>query len=504
MDHQSFRFYIPGIIFLFPIYVILCWIIIEHYDNIDLRQFVLIGGIAVFPAISLPVGWFLYNIYRVIWLKLTNGGYENKEFNKLVNRNTKPFFCPLQDAILMDFSNILNENTWLKLEVETFRNTFYPFYSKRKFYNEITKVGLYPKFTEHLSDKIQFEDNSYDYARSISSVRYSLEGSVFALFLGLIYSFAIRSIWLYLLSTTQISYLSYIICLYSIIILSIVLIVILFIRWYLASKEYDARLNLISLISTHNEIDIRIFENNIPSIVLENTRNLFFCKSDYAAFDLDNTLLKGDIGDAVFAELIKRNRIKNFNWNDYCKLIENNREQAYIKVIEVMKGIEVKEIEKITLDIMQSSDDFIELADIKIPIPKPNLKMQAFIAYLRSRKIDILIVTASNQISAQLICWRYFGIPSSDVFGGKVRIDRRGKVKELLNKIPFANEKANILKNIKKSKPMITGGDGIWDKYLIDYTTKKGIRLWLGKDNNEYFKLKNDSFKDLIFLHVKD
>lgn len=501
MDHQSFRFYIPGIIFLFPIYAASCWIITNYYNNVDLRQFVLIGGITVFPAIALPVGWFIYNIYRVIWLRLTHGGYENKEFNKLVCQNTKPFYCPLFNKVLMDFSKIIKNSSWIKFDIDTFRHTFYPYMSKRRFLKEIYKIGFSLKFTEHLSDHVLFEDKSYDYARSISSVRYGLESAVFALILGVIYSISIYIVWLHLLSN-HFSFFQYIISLSLIIIISSALLAILIIRWFYASKEYDARLNLISIISTNNEFDIKANDKNIPIALLNIIESINFRTTDYAAFDLDNTLLLGDIGDAVFAELLKRNQIKNFTWTDYLKLLELDRKKAYEKVIEIMIGFKTEEIERITLDIIQSEENYIDIDGFKVPIPKPNLIMQAIINYLHSKNIQINIITTSNQISAQLICWYYFGISNSNVFGGKVKVNWNGKIKALSEEIPFANEKVNTLKRIKDNRPIITGGDGVWDRYLLDYTDSKGIRLWLGKDDEEYFKLKNEYFQDLAFFQV--
>ena len=101
MDHQSFRFYIPGISFLTPIYIIACWITIHYYHNSDERLFVLVGGITAFPAITLPIGWWIYNSYRVWWHFWTRGGYENKDFVKLIRKDTKPFYSPLTKSILI-------------------------------------------------------------------------------------------------------------------------------------------------------------------------------------------------------------------------------------------------------------------------------------------------------------------------------------------------------------------------------------------------------------------
>lgn len=229
-----------------------------------------------------------------------------------------------------------------------------------------------------------------------------------------------------------------------------------------------------------------------------------FNSTDYAAFDLDNTLLIGDIGEAVFAELLKRKEINSFTWVDYLKLLESDRKKAYEKVIEIMIGFNTKEIERITLDILNSKEVYIDIEGFKVPIPKPNPIMQSIINYLHSKNIEINVVTASNQISAQIICWNYFGISNSNVFGGNVKVNWNGKINALSGEIPFANEKVNTLKRNKNNRPIITGGDGVWDRYLLEYTNSRGIRLWLGRDNEEYYKIKSEYFKDFSFYHVLD
>ena len=130
--------------------------------------------------------------------------------------------------------------------------------------------------------------------------------------------------------------------------------------------------------------------------------------------------------------------------------------------------------------------------------------MQSLIFYLKTKGIDIYIVTASNKISAEIICWKYFGIPASNVLGARVNTDKNKRLFFDNSEIPYAEGKVNALKKIFKHKPLFTGGDGIWDKDLLDYTTTEGIRFWLGQNKNEYLELKNEYYKDLPFYHITD
>ncbi len=502
MDHQSFRYYIPGIVFLFPIYLVICWITINNFSDPGIKEFVLVGGIATFPAISLPVGWWIYNAYRVCWLKFTNGGYENKDFVKLIAKDTKPFYFPLEDRILIDFSHINEIESWLKIELNLFRKAFYPFTSEKKFNKEIKNKGVYPKFTEAISDFILFKDSGYDYARSISSVRYGLESSVFAILLGVLYAFGLKAIWLYNLDKTHDVYVV-VIWIALVVIITVALFSILVIRWNSVNKEYDARLILTTLISMNsNYFDTKFISDDILPDIIGKVNQINLEDKPYAAFDLDNTLLNGDIGEAVFAALLKEKIVQDFGWKDYLALIGQNREAAYKKIIEVMNGLELSMIKSITREIIKKEEKFIEIGEGNIIVPKPNPVMQSLIFFLKTKGVDIYVVTASTKISAEIICWEYFGIPASNVLGAIMNTDKKNRVFYDNSEIPYAEGKVNALKRKLDHKPSFTGGDGIWDKYLLDYTIKDGMRFWLGQNEDEYLKLKNERYKDLEFYQI--
>ena len=119
-----------------------------------------------------------------------------------------------------------------------------------------------------------------------------------------------------------------------------------------------------------------------------------------------------------------------------------------------------------------------------------------------TKGIEVYIVTASNKISAELICWRHFGIPSSHVFGAEVSIKKGKIISDSLLEIPYGAGKVNTLKNKFQHKPVITGGDGEWDKYLLDYTAHDGVRLWLGQNEKEFNDIKKENYQTLNFFHM--
>ena len=502
MDHQSFRYYIPGIIFLFPIYFVTCWMTVNNYTNSDVRVFVLVGGITTFPVISLPIGWWIYNTYRVWWLLITNGGYENKDFVKLIRKDTKPFYSPANQAILIDCSHVKGIESWIQFDLDIFRKTFCPFTTKKKFQSEIERKGVYAKFTEPLSDFVLFKDTGYDYARSNSSVRYVIECSLYALLTSFMFAKGIWEIWLFQLQKTNNVYVYYfwiatLTCLSTFIVISV------FIRWRIADREYDARLLLTTVTSLKSNYFVTdSICNKIPLDVVNEIEKLCLVGKPYAAFDLDNTLLIDDIGEAVFALLVKREIVRNFSWNDYLELLEKDRGKAYLKVIEIMNGIKLSVLVDITKEILDSQDSCIEIENSRIPIPKPNPVMQSIVSLLFTKGIDVVVVTASNEISAKLACWKYFGISSSKVFGAPVDVNKRNRIVGNSLEIPFGEGKVKILKDKFKDKPVLTSGDAPWDRYLLDYTIAEGVRLWLGRDKAEYRQLKETYFMDKFFYHL--
>lgn len=242
-------------------------------------------------------------------------------------------------------------------------------------------------------------------------------------------------------------------------------------------------------------------KDNIPKPIVKKIEELSFVKNQYAAFDLDNTLIRGDVGEAVFALLVKRDIVKNFGWNEYIELIKTDREKAYSKVIEVMDDLELRVVETITYDLMHTDAIEIELEGCKIPIPKPNTLMQALVELLNTSGIEVNVVTASNSVSAEIICWEYFGLPARNVFGARMEVNEHKRIKTNFHEVPYGKEKVKVLKREFKDKPVFTAGDAIWDRFLLSYTAQNGIRLWTGTDS-EFKELKEKYYKDLEFYRL--
>ncbi len=89
-----------------------------------------------------------------------------------------------------------------------------------------------------------------------------------------------------------------------------------------------------------------------------------------AAFDLDGTLLIGDIGDAVFAHLVLEHQSLKLTWAEYQRLLHTHRSQAYRAVVEAMAGLEIETIIQATSAVMNLRRDYLLVGSDRVRAPK--------------------------------------------------------------------------------------------------------------------------------------
>jgi phosphoserine phosphatase len=220
-----------------------------------------------------------------------------------------------------------------------------------------------------------------------------------------------------------------------------------------------------------------------------------------AVFDLDNTLLIGDIGDALFTML----KIKGFDvklsWQEYEKILQNEgKEVAYSKAVSVMAGLSVNIIEKITKEILTLDTSVIEIENVKVRVPKPHPVMLKFIEFLKQKKFNIFIISATNIFSVRIAGSYLFDIPKENCFGINPEI-LKSKNKEKFNEIILSERikkpltvstgKAELYNSIiSNTRPLITAGDSESDVLMLNLVDKRGFSLWIGDDIKRYKKIK--------------
>lgn len=238
-------------------------------------------------------------------------------------------------------------------------------------------------------------------------------------------------------------------------------------------------------------------EVNIPNTLVSILNDFFsrihtnkeYAKNKIAAFDLDNTLLRGDIGDASIAHLLDNELSPNFTWAEYQELInEGQKKQAYIEASKVFAGMEPDCVRRFANVILTKKDDYISFFEtdllIKVPVPRVNPKMKYIVDRLLDEKFKIFIISASNQFLVEEAA-KLFGISVKRCFGFKHYLDTIDNLQiitpQLIEPLPYADGKGKVYSEfISDMAPLITAGDSISDIPLLKMTDENGLILWLG------------------------
>ncbi len=219
-----------------------------------------------------------------------------------------------------------------------------------------------------------------------------------------------------------------------------------------------------------------------------------------AVFDLDNTLLIGDIGDALFTQLkiderdsgiplsVDKKKIP-LTWPDFRVILEQKgKEAAYPLMTTAMAGIPEDTVIKATKRVMSSREPFLEVEGVKIPVPVPNPVMQALVLYLKILHYQIYIISASNRYSVQLAALEFFGIPVDHVYAMKPGVYHHEIYGNVLcdyidGPVTVVQGKVDTYKKmIGNIPPLITGGDSTTDIPLLNLTDPDGLIIWVKKD----------------------
>ena len=109
-----------------------------------------------------------------------------------------------------------------------------------------------------------------------------------------------------------------------------------------------------------------------------------------ALFDLDNTLLIGDIGEAVFARLLADGAPLKCTWEEYQSFLRCDVSAAYRLVVESMAGLTVREVEEATMKILKQPAPFIKAGNAHVPVPKPHPGMKKLVVIAAKAPIQHL------------------------------------------------------------------------------------------------------------------
>lgn len=212
-----------------------------------------------------------------------------------------------------------------------------------------------------------------------------------------------------------------------------------------------------------------------------------------ALFDLDNTLLIGDIGDAVFAQLLLDGFSLPLSWKEYRSMCKENPGFAYIEVVRALEGISMEYIIRVSKHLLQTNQDYLYCEGEAVRIPKPNLLMTEVVRLLHDWHYSVFIVSASNDISAKIAGSVLFDVPINNIAGIKPMVLGKKLTSKVLEPIPIGNGKVAQYRLMSGDRmPMIVATDSMLDFPILEICDPDGIAIIVGKNEELYLKAKEE------------
>jgi len=216
-----------------------------------------------------------------------------------------------------------------------------------------------------------------------------------------------------------------------------------------------------------------------------------------AVFDLDNTLLIHDVGDAVFALLRRRSLEGNlpetadpmpFSWAQYVHLRESGQpREAYCRVVAAMAGLSAATVAAITREVMNWPTDELEAEGVRVPVPRPDPVMLHLVQRLQQSNFDVFVISASNHITVRTVSSEFLGIRPDHAWGIRsiTTTGQQGKKVfsvKLASPVPYGKGKVDLFRlKLKNCIPLVSGGDSISDIPLLNLTFRTGVVFWAGE-----------------------
>ncbi len=234
------------------------------------------------------------------------------------------------------------------------------------------------------------------------------------------------------------------------------------------------------IVPKHLLEDIGHLQERFESVSAIDTRKI-------AVFDLDNTLIEGDIGDAVYASLLRDGAGLTLPWEEYRNLAEKDPQKAYEEAAKALEGLSIQHVIALTRKIMQSENSVVMVSGDCVPIPLPNPAMKELIRILRTVGFIIYVISASNDTSAKVVASEWFNIPVGNVFGIRSAVHREKITRTLLTPLPVGEGKVSLYrKNVNGEMPLIIATDSAMDLPLLQMCDPYGVAILAGEDEHFY------------------
>ena len=224
-------------------------------------------------------------------------------------------------------------------------------------------------------------------------------------------------------------------------------------------------------------------------------------KNRIGLFDLDNTLLIGDIGDAVLAQLLLDGFALPLSWKDYRSMCKENPGVAYVEAVKALEGISTEYIIRVSKRLLLSDQEYLYCDGEPVRIPKPHPLMLEVVRLLREWHYLVFVVSASNDISAKVAGSVLFDIPINNIAGIKPKLSDSKITNMVLDPVPVGVGKvAQYRLMCGDNMPMIVATDSMLDLPILQICDSDGTAIIVG-DNEELYTKAGEELSHSISIH---
>ena len=224
-------------------------------------------------------------------------------------------------------------------------------------------------------------------------------------------------------------------------------------------------------------------------------------KNRIALFDLDNTLLVGDIGDAVFAQLLIDGYTLPLSWRQYRSLCKTDPGRAYIEAVQALEGMSTETIVRTSKRILLSEQHYLFCDGDPVQVPKANPILMEVVRLLREWHYLVFVVSASNDFSAKMAGSFLFDIPINNIAGIKPKLFGEKLTSAVLDPIPVGVGKvAQYRLMCGDNMPMIVATDSMLDLPLLQICDPDGLAIIVG-DNSELVRKAQEELSETVSIH---
>jgi phosphoserine phosphatase len=227
-----------------------------------------------------------------------------------------------------------------------------------------------------------------------------------------------------------------------------------------------------------------------------------------AVFDLDWTLLDGDICESLYLHFLSQGKDLPLSWKKYTEMLRAGKHMnAYSEIVVAMAGIRLDSIYSASDYLLKHPDNEIEYniegERFKFKTPEINLNMYALVTVLKLAGFKIIVVSASPHYAVRYVANNYLGINHDNAYGIKSNLIVDDNYIEYLDSqlippITWNEGKTELLKTIyPNSKIMLTCGDSFGDIPMMNMTDSSGLVI-IKKSPESDGTMIHDSLPDSI------